>query len=59
MNNKAKIISILAAASLLTGCGAFNTSSDEGTSTENTTASVSSASTTEEDDCCKDKDKDC
>ena len=55
MKNKAKVISILAALSLLTGCGAFNESSDEGASVEDTTAAVS----TDEKDCCEDNDKDC
>lgn len=55
MKNKAKVISILAALSLLTGCGAFNESSDEGASVADTTAEVS----TDEKDCCEDNDKDC
>ena len=55
MKNKAKVISILAALSLLTGCGAFNESSDEGASVADTTASVS----TDEKDCCEENDKDC
>ncbi|MBO6115869.1 MAG: ABC transporter substrate-binding protein [Ruminococcus sp.] len=55
MKNKAKVISILAALSLLTGCGAFNESSDEGASVEDTTAAVS----TDEKDCCESNDKDC
>ncbi len=55
MKNKAKVISILAALSLLTGCGAFNESSDEGASVADTTAAVS----TDEKDCCEDNDKDC
>ena len=55
MKNKAKVISILAALSLLTGCGAFNESSDEGASVEDTTAAVS----TDEKDCCEGNDKDC
>lgn len=55
MKNKAKVISILAALSLLTGCGAFNESSDEGASVEDTTAAVS----TDEKDCCEGDDKDC
>ena len=58
MNNKAKIISILAAVSLLTGCGAFNNSS-EGDSTSETTSSVTTEDATGEKDCCKEKDKDC
>ena len=55
MTNKIKIISILAAASLLSGCGAFNNSS-EGTDAQTTTASTS---TEETKDCCAGKDKDC
>ena len=55
MKNKAKVISILASLSLLTGCGAFNESSDEGASVADTTAAVS----TDEKDCCEDKEKDC
>ena len=55
MKNKAKVISILAALSLLTGCGAFNESSDEGASVADTTAAVS----TDEKDCCEGNDKDC
>ena len=55
MNNKKRIIAILAALPLLTGCGAFNNSS-EGSEAPTTTVS-STAETT--DDCCKDKEKDC
>lgn len=61
MNNKAKFISIIAAVSLLTGCGAFNNSSSEDDSkdSKSTTASTSSASEDETKDCCKDGEKDC
>ena len=61
MNNKAKFISIIAAVSLLTGCGAFNNNSSEDNSkdSESTTASTSSASEDETEDCCKDGEKDC
>ena len=60
MNNKAKYISILAAFSLLTGCGALNSRS-QGTeaNTEAKTESAASAYETEEKDCCKDGEKDC
>lgn len=49
MNNKAKIISVLAAASLLTGCGAFNNTSTEPTSvsSESQTAAPADEGTTE------------
>ncbi|WP_024861228.1 ABC transporter substrate-binding protein [Ruminococcus flavefaciens] len=61
MNNKAKFISILAAVSLLTGCGALNNSSqDPESNTEAKTAVQAGASApTEEKDCCKDGEKDC
>lgn len=62
MNNKAKFISILAAVSLLTGCGAFNSSSDnskDSASTTNEATFNASNDEAEEKDCCKDKDKDC
>ena len=55
MNNKTKIFSILLAASLLTGCGAFNNSSE---GSEDQTTSVTSE-TEESKDCCEGKDKDC
>ncbi len=54
MNNK-KIIAILAAIPLLTGCGAFNNGSDG--SSSQTAAGSATADDTK--DCCKDKDKDC
>ena len=61
MNNKAKFISILAAVSLLTGCGALNNSTQNSESnTEAKTAVQAGASApTEEKDCCKDGEKDC
>ena len=55
MNNKTKIFSILLAASLLTGCGAFNNSSE---GSEDQTTSVTSE-TEESKDCCEGNDKDC
>ena len=59
--NKYKIVSALAALSLLTGCGAFNNNSQSSeTKTEAKTAAQPDASAAEETkDCCKDKDKDC
>ncbi|MBR6385362.1 MAG: ABC transporter substrate-binding protein [Ruminococcus sp.] len=71
MRNKAKIISILAVLSLLTGCGAFNSSTE--TATQSSSEAVSSKTdenketseenteeeNTEEKDCCKDGEKDC
>ena len=60
MNNKAKFISLLAAVSLLTGCGAFNSSSNEkNESTEVPTFNETAEKASEEKDCCKDGDKDC
>ena len=61
MNNKAKFISILAAVSLLTGCGAFNnsTQNSEANTEEKTAVQAGASAPTEEKDCCKDKDKDC
>lgn len=59
--NKYKIVSALAALSLLTGCGAFNNNSQSSeTKTEAKTAAQPDASAAEETtDCCEDKDKDC
>ena len=71
MRNKAKIISILAVLSLLTGCGAVNSSTE--TATQSSSEAVSSKTdenketseenteeeNTEEKDCCKDGEKDC
>ena len=71
MRNKAKIISVLAVLSLLTGCGAFNSSAE--TATQSSSEAVSSETdenketseekteeeNTEEKDCCKDGEKDC
>ena len=54
MNNKAKVISIIAALSLLTGCGAFNNSSES--SEQAATVSVEEDTTK---DCCEDKSSDC
>jgi NitT/TauT family transport system substrate-binding protein len=61
MNNKVRIISILAAASLLTGCGAFNSGSQATeTNTEAKTAAKPEASVAADTtDCCDDKEKDC
>ena len=63
MNNKIKFVSIIAALSLLTGCGAFNSSSDNSkdsaSSTNEATYNASGDAEDEEKDCCKDKDKDC
>jgi len=60
MNNKAKFISLLAAVSLLTGCGAFNSSSNEkNESTEVPTFNETAEKASEGKDCCKDGDKDC
>ncbi len=61
MNNKVRIISILAAASLLTGCGAFNSGSQATeTNTEAKTAAKPEASVAADTtDCCEDKEKDC
>ena len=61
MNNKAKFISILAAVSLLTGCGALNNSSQgtESSTEAKTAVQAGSSAPTEEKDCCKDGEKDC
>ncbi len=63
MNNKAKLISIFVAVSLLTGCGAFNSSSDNSkdsaSTTNEATFNAANDEEAEEKDCCKDKDKDC
>ena len=60
MNNKIKFISAIAALSLLTGCGAFNSSSNEKVeSTEVPTFNEAEEKASEEKDCCKDGDKDC
>ena len=62
MNNKIKFVSIIAALSLLTGCGAFNSSSDNSNDSASTTneATFNAANDeAEEKDCCKNKDKDC
>ena len=56
MNNRKRIIAILAALPLLTGCGAFNTATES--SSEPSTAAVSHANDAA-DDCCKDSTKDC
>ena len=56
MNNRNRIIAILAALPLLTGCGAFNTATES--SSEPSTAAVSHANDAA-DDCCKDSTKDC
>ena len=60
MNNKAKFISILAAFSLLTGCGALNNSNNSETGTEAKTVAQPDAATEEgTTDCCEGKEKDC
>ena len=61
MNNKVKIISALAALSLLTGCGAFNNNSqgNEAGTEARTAVQAGASASGEEKDCCKDKDKDC
>ncbi len=61
MYNKVKFISVLAALSMLTGCGAFNNNSSEGDSnnSESTTAATSAAAEDDTKDCCKDGNKDC
>ena len=59
MNNKAKIVSILAALSLLTGCGAFNNSSESSKSSTAAPVSEESASEDTTKDCCEDKSSDC
>lgn len=60
MNNKIKLISALTALSLLTGCGALNSSSStsetSSSSAEETTVAATEAETT---DCCEDGDKEC
>lgn len=57
MKTRIKIYSVLTAAALLTGCGAFNNQdSTETATTENKTTTAASDTTT---DCCEDKDKDC
>ncbi|MBR1824173.1 MAG: ABC transporter substrate-binding protein [Ruminococcus sp.] len=61
MNNKYKIVSVLAALSLLTGCGALNNSSSEQAASSSEAATTEAAATEEETtkDCCSDGDKDC
>ncbi|MCR4889146.1 MAG: ABC transporter substrate-binding protein [Ruminococcus sp.] len=62
MNNKAKIISILAAVSLLTGCGAFNnsaTTDDSSSSSPSSQAETNSSESDEDKDCCDEENKDC
>ncbi|MBO4493766.1 MAG: ABC transporter substrate-binding protein [Ruminococcus sp.] len=60
MNNKIKFISAIAALSLLTGCGAFNSSSNEKVeSTEVPTFNEAEEKASEEKDCCNDGEKDC
>ena len=57
MKKKISIISVIAAVSLLTGCGAFNNNT-QGTPTNNESKTEATAAD-ETDDCCKDKDNDC
>ncbi len=57
MKKKISFISVIAAVSLLTGCGAFNNNT-QGTQTDNETKTEATAAD-ETDDCCKDKDNDC
>ncbi|WP_295081356.1 ABC transporter substrate-binding protein [Ruminococcus sp.] len=60
MNNKIKFVSIAAALSLLTGCGAFNNASNNKTeSTDVPTFNETAEKASEEKDCCKDGDKEC
>ena len=60
MNNKIKFVSIAAALSLLTGCGAFNnTSNDKTESTDVPTFNETAEKASEEKDCCKDGEKEC
>ena len=66
MNNKAKIISVLAAVSLLTGCGAFNNTSTDAPAAAPTEAAQSAEETAaaeetaeETKDCCEEGEKDC
>ncbi|MBP7185422.1 MAG: ABC transporter substrate-binding protein [Ruminococcus sp.] len=60
MNNKVKLISALTAISLLTGCGALN-SSNSTSETSSSTAENTTVSSSEEvtKDCCEDSEKDC
>ena len=61
MNNKVKFVSIIAALSLLTGCGAFNKNNDEASDKNNDNTTISAETTTEGEtkNCCKEEDKDC
>ena len=60
MNNRIKFVSIAAALSLLTGCGAFNNASNNKTeSTDVPTFNETAEKASEEKDCCKDGDKEC
>ena len=60
MNNRYKIVSAIAALSLLTGCGAFNnTSNDKTESTDVPTFNETAEKASEEKDCCKDGEKEC
>jgi len=56
MNNRTKIISILAAASLLTGCGAFNNNTSDNS---DSVATYAQSPTDETKDCCSGKDDCC
>ena len=57
MKNKLTAISVIAALSLLTGCGAFNNNS--GTTDANSEKSAETTTAAETKDCCKDGEKDC
>lgn len=62
MNNKVKFVSIIAALSLLTGCGAFNNNDEASEKNDNkVTTSAEAEKTTEDEtkDCCEDGEKDC
>ena len=57
MNKNYKFVSVLAALSLLTGCGALNNSSEQTAPTSSSEVAVTEAETTK--DCCEDSEKDC
>lgn len=60
MKNNLKYISVLAALSLLTGCGALNNSSETSKSASSVSDSASKDSSSDSSDCCgESKDKDC
>ena len=56
MNNKLKIVSVLAAIALLPGCGAFNNSSS---TAESSSSAAEAAASNDTSNCCESGDKEC